>query len=314
MAKNTLVSIRLKMTFFRTNSPRSFSGKSFFDFQHEEAIRIKKEIASQNKDYILSVDEVEYKNYLFEKYKLEKLIIYPESEEIQDPRTINIKRNERGVDYNINGYEFTINYSFLGSAKLFQLSPSSKVLTGHEIKVESSTVSLKITIHKQDADLFIKEKKSAFERAFTNVQNINNDADKWNNNLNKLINKLFTEIKDGYLKENSFFEAIKVKVDIDTKSVFSVPTILKKIIPQPNTEKKEFTSEPAMNSEMYEDTLNVLYDFGRSMERKPSIYKGKNEEDIRDLLLIILETRYDNTTACLQVIIWEVKQVLSQEP
>ena len=87
-----------------------------------------------------------------------------------------------------------------------------------------------------------------------------------------------------------------MKVDQSTNSVFTVPTIQKKNIPQPKAEKKEFTAEPSMNTEMYNDTLKVIYDFGRSMERKPSLYKGKNEEDIRDLFVAIMETRYDSTT------------------
>jgi len=48
---------------------------------------------------------------------------------------------------------------------------------------------------------------------------------------------------------------------------------------------------------MYDDILKVIYDFGKSMERKPSTYIGKDEESLRDQFLLILETRYNGITA-----------------
>ena len=35
---------------------------------------------------------------------------------------------------------------------------------------------------------------------------------------------------------------------------------------------------------------------GKSIEKKPSIYKNNSEEDLRNIFQLILETRYDNTT------------------
>src|SRR5262249_55024369 len=51
-----------------------------------------------------------------------------------------------------------------------------------------------------------------------------------------------------------------------------------------------------MADEMYEDVLKVVYQVGRAMERKPSLYFGKDEEGLRDQFLLFLETRYEATT------------------
>ena len=48
---------------------------------------------------------------------------------------------------------------------------------------------------------------------------------------------------------------------------------------------------------MYDDILKVIYELGKSMEKKPSTYQHKDEEGIRDQFLLVLETRYDSTTA-----------------
>lgn len=52
-----------------------------------------------------------------------------------------------------------------------------------------------------------------------------------------------------------------------------------------------------MANKMYDDVLTIIYQVGKSWEKKPSVYQGKDEESLRDLLLTFLETRYEGTTA-----------------
>jgi hypothetical protein len=130
------------------------------------------------------------------------------------------------------------------------------------------------------------------------LNNINKNATDFNKNLKDAIIRAFQREKDKYLKENDFFTAINVQVNPDTKSVFTAPTITKRIIPQPTVSKnKEFSSEPMMSTEMYHDVLKVIYDSGKNMEKKPALYIGKDEEGLRDQFLFVLETRYEGTTA-----------------
>ena len=48
-----------------------------------------------------------------------------------------------------------------------------------------------------------------------------------------------------------------------------------------------------MQDQVYKDIKEVLYNSGRSIERKPSLYLGKHEEDLRDVFLLFLESRYE---------------------
>ena len=52
-----------------------------------------------------------------------------------------------------------------------------------------------------------------------------------------------------------------------------------------------------MSRVMYADIINVIYNAGKSMEKKPALYLSKDEEGLRDQFLFILETRYEGTTA-----------------
>lgn len=173
-------------------------------------------------------------------------------------------------------------------------------MTSAEIYVneQSSTVSFSFKLYKKDPEEFKKTKRDFQRKAFTNLENTNEVATNWMQSLPGIVNSLFQQQKNKYLQENDFFAAINVKVNTDTTSVFTAPTIKKKVIPQPSVSKhKEFSSEPMMAKEMYDDILKVIYDLGKNMEKKPSTYNGKDEEGIRDQFLLVLETRYDSTTA-----------------
>ena len=65
----------------------------------------------------------------------------------------------------------------------------------------------------------------------------------------------------------------------------------------PQVGNKRYETYPSMSNEMYEDILTECYKSGQALERKPSLYQGKDEESLRDQFLFKLESRYDNVTA-----------------
>lgn len=284
------------------NFIKSFSEISSYDFIGQLNDKIKSEIENKGKEYILGVNEEEFKAYLIDKYSLEPLAIDYNSEILDEP-TVSKEWLEDSFyreKYQTDVFSFTIRYQFTGSSVLFRVQPSTWTMTSAEIYVndQNKTVSFGFKLYKKDPEEFKRTKSDLQRRAFTNLENTNQIAISWMQSLSSTINSLFQQQKNKYLQENDFFAAINVKVNKETNSVFTAPTIKKKIIPQPTVSKnKEFSSEPMMAKEMYDDILKVIYDLGKSMEKKPSTYKNKDEEGIRDQFLLVLETRYDGTTA-----------------
>jgi hypothetical protein len=166
------------------------------------------------------------------------------------------------------------------------------------INERQNTVYFKFKLYQKDPALFKREKESYFHRAFTNLSNANAVVNAWNQDVAGIIDTHFQNQKRKYQKENDFYAAINVKVNKETSYVFSAPSIKKKIIPKlPVTKTKEIASEPWISKEIYDDILKVIYDSGKNMEKKPALYKGKDEEGLRDQFLFVLETRYEGTTA-----------------
>jgi len=280
---------------------KSFYEIDSFSFIEQLTDRLKKEIEGKGKEYILGVDENEFKKYLINEFTIEPLTVDTSTETVEKPTTAKESREDGfyGRRYEVEVYNFTVKYHFTGSGVLFKVRPSQWVMTSHEIYVDErqSIVSFSFKLYRQDAEEFKKEKNQAYGSAFANLNNANAEANGWNSRLEGLVNSLFSNIKSKYQNENDFFAAINIKVNPNTASIFSAPTIQKKVIPQPTVKNKEFSSEPMMSKEMYDDLLKVVYESGKSMEKKPALYKDKDEEGLRDQFLFVLETRYDETTA-----------------
>ena len=281
--------------------------KAFYEIDSHDFVRqltgkIASEIESKGKEYILGVDEEEYKKYLVEKYTLESLTIAADSNPISPPSVSKEWREDSFYEerFEVEAYNFAVEYNFTGSSELFRVKPNPFTMTTTDIVVDNTAnvVSFSFKMYEMNTEKFNREKLSKYKDAFTNVGNINNFAHSWNAGLPEKINTIFNSLKTKYLQENDFFTAINIKVNENTTSVFTAPTIKKKIIPQPEVAKdKTFSSEPMMSREMYNDILRVIYDSGKNMEKKPALYQGKDEEGLRDQFLFVLETRYEGTTA-----------------
>lgn len=280
---------------------KSFGEISWMDFPQQYYQTIRQEIISNGKDYILKVDEDEYINYLTEKYRIEPLSIISDSETISEPVMDKERRRDMfGRDYISDVYIFTVSYQFTGHMGLFKVQPNPYTWSSYDINVNArnNIVSFIFKIYRQDPEEFRQTKSRCYSEAFANLSNLNSNVEGFNASFENTVRSIFLQEKNKYKSENDFFAAINVKTNSNTQSIFTAPTLKKKMISHPEIKKgKEFSSVPTMSQEMYSDVLKVLYDSGKSMEKKPALYIGKDEEGIRDQFLFILETRYEGTTA-----------------
>ncbi len=280
---------------------RSFYEKDNSAYSEELIYKIKSTIENSGKEYILNIDENEYIEYLVTEYTLYPLEILKDTENIDEP-IIEKKQMEDRVwnrTYMADIYNFKVSYHYTGTKDLFYIRPSTMTMTTNNICInERDTVSFVVSLTQLDESAFTRAKNEAYSSSFANVVNINSFATSWNNALKGLIQSEFRRIKDKYVKENGFFAAINIKTNKDTSNVFTVPTIKAVETPKPKISKnKAYTPEPTMSNTMYNDVLEVINVLGRSMERKPSLYLGKDEEALRDLFLFPLEIKYEGLTA-----------------
>ncbi|GAB3886599.1 hypothetical protein [Spirosoma agri] len=158
-------------------------------------------------------------------------------------------------------------------------------------------VAFEIQIEDLSETAFTEELERYQQLAFANVVYINHHVRDFNACLKGQIEDRFTERYNVSLNEKRVFTAINV-VKTKQADVIAVPVIQRKVVIQPKTHQSEsYADEPTLRQDIYEDVLSVLYNVGKSLERKPSLYLSKGEEQLRDLFLLFLETRYEAITA-----------------
>lgn len=227
--------IRTKVIMGIISIKKSFDEVFFSDFQKARFQSIVDEILERGKEYILGVEEHQYTDYLYQKYLLEPLTILKDAIEFDEPRKSKKIIRRYDDEWEIDVFTFTVKYRFSGTAELFRVHTNPWTMTSYDIKVDDlhKVVSYNFDIYKTEAEEFHSTNEQCYRSALANVENANKNAEEYNNNLKEGIITAFQNEKGKLLKENAFYEAIRLKVNPNTASIFSVPTVVKKTIPQP---------------------------------------------------------------------------------
>ncbi len=291
---------------YRNTKNRSFSKISFSDYEDDKYNQIKEEISDHDDEYILNVNENEFISYLSSKYEIEHLRIIEDSEEILEPKPIKEDISPDPYASPIygccrSGYKFTVTYNYVGNDELFYVQPSSYIISSYDISVDSyrNIVSIVIQIFEENAEVFEREKKSAYNSAFCNINNINKNINSYNTLLREKIQNIFKREKESRRSKTNFFASIKVKRSNDSSKTYVVPVIEKKKIfkPKVSSLSKQYSYEPTLDNSTYEDIIKEINIAGSCMEKKPSLYIGKDEEGVRDVIVTMLERQFEGVTA-----------------
>lgn len=276
----------------------SQDASSTFDHRLRE---ISKEINSKPNDFILNVDIEEWKQYFIKKYEFIPLNVYIEKASTKFKQKIK-KEGTYGM-HDSESYVFEICVPFTGSSFLFFLISSTSSMDYPEVDVpndDSGFIVRTVVVHDQNAEQLEYQRSRFLKVLAQNSTNMNVDVRNYNARIASHFNSEYSRKKEKVLKEQKFFENLNIQYEASTDKIFKVPEIEKKKIPEPIIDKKSakrFTVDnPVLSDNFYEDVIEVIYSFFKSVEKKPSIYAGKDEEGLRDYVLPTLETRYNNST------------------
>jgi hypothetical protein len=234
-----------------------------------------------------------------------KFTIYPI--ELKDPKpsepheTTIDRKDVFGDVFKQKVFEISVVIPFDGNEDLFycQASSSTIVYLDRGVTINPKYVSATITLETLDEGTYFSAVNKIIGTLKSNLPTIHQEINPWNSGLENFIKQSLEKRKGVVSKKLEFMEKIGLKVNPKSNDFLVPPTITKKAIPIAVTDttkgvKKEVV--PILQEELYNDIKEVLYNVGRAIERKPSIYFEKQEEDLRDIFLLFLETRYDSAT------------------
>lgn len=268
------------------------------DFIHDNKKRLLEKIEK------LEITDSINSESLIEKLK-EEFTIYPINIKDAEPSAPNeILRkinNDWGETVSQKIFEVFITIPFEGDAKLFTCIPSRStvVYLDESVKIFKNRITATIILESLDDNIYFAKVNHIIETLNTNLPRIHDEIAPWNNNLKTLIRQSLETRKGVISKKIDFMEKIGLKINPHSTDYLIPPSLTKKIIPTPVTDSITHLAKekiPNLQQDVYEDIKQVLYQVGMAIERKPSIYKDKHEEDLRDIFLLFLETRYEATS------------------
>lgn len=262
-------------------------------------------ITSQSDDYILNVNKVEYVEHLVSEYSIQPLELQ------RDQLTVSVEERMIPAELHPNSFwvdsgqsypkdVFTFHLPFTGEAQLLKIRASTFSLSCPRIMLSGQEIRFEIINFNQEADAIRREADKIVMQLESQNQHLTNDLKRFNGSLEAQLTQAFNSGKSQLLKKHDVISALGIPVRKATRtpSTFSVPARRTPAIPskpKPEVTAKGYKPEPTLDDAIYRQILKIIHDVGKQFERLPSTYVGKDEEHLRDHMLLILEPNFEGS-------------------
>ena len=283
---------------------RIFAEKELRDYLDGLLRGLQQTIHSEDKNRLLNVNETEYIEYLVSKNTIEPITLYRENLHVSD-RESDVRVGNHAFEYGLHPSDMIkrqivcYHLPYSGNTMLLSLSPSSRILWYTEVNIDNNEISFNIVNWNDDIEAIKREANKILDNINTQSQNSTNEVNQYNSRLKQQVQDVFIARKQEHLKQSNILESLGVpfKKKGEVPETFSIPVKRKTpIIKKPQSSSVPYVPEPTLDDETYMQILKVCYDAGVEIERHPSIYKGKDEETLRDHFLMILAPHFESVT------------------
>lgn len=308
--------------FYRTGrgcSKEFFNGTDARNYFSSFYSKMKTEVEQMGDAEIVSCNFEEWADYLATKYSVVPISIFETNIEKSLSET-KVKRANpfRGYPgekdfFEIDGVRVTYKIPFDGEPDLFELQPSSFLLSRfatnsfvspHDEECGSFTLDFEYTKQElQDkGDAMAEYVQKQFENEFSDykkmIDNVNAEVTSFNSGLETSAMRLLEERKKKADSFSAISNALQIPLTASKNAPNTKPIQLKRIVRQPSVKPtaKPLTPEPCISDGDYENINNIISMCGTTMEKTARTYFANTEEELRDHLLATLNTHYDAAT------------------
>ena len=281
-----------------------FAEGQLYQFLQEKSARMRAEIKAQDRNYLLNANETQLVIYFVKRYAIDNLRINLDALFVSD--------RKEGVAAGHFPYGsrvapgktypkqiVTYNVPFSDDPQLLRLAPSFGLLGGRQASIEGDQICFDIINWRDDASEITRDAEAYLKYLRTNAENLTREVDAYNASLEAEVIAVVQQRKVEILKKSNVLASlgVPVKASKDVPSTFSVPTPKKNVlVSKPPASSASFVPEPTIDESVYNQILKIIHDTGVEIERHPSIYKGKDEETLRDHLLMVLSPHFSSVT------------------
>ncbi len=267
--------------------------------------RLKSEVESQDRNYLLNANETQLVAYFTEKYRKEPLEIFVDQISASDREELIPAERFDSFRFNVEPGEkyrkhvITYHIPFSGDQNLLRFAPSTRILWSREVKVANGEILYDLINWSDDASSITREKESFLTNLQTQAGHVTAEVNSFNACLEAYVAQIIKSRKDELLKKSNLLASLGVPIKKagDVPSTFAVPAPKKKVIVvKPIASTSGFVPEPTLDDSTYKDILKIINETGIEIERHPSIYEGKDEETLRDFFLMVLSPHFHSVS------------------
>jgi hypothetical protein len=263
-------------------------------------------IDGETPDYILNVNESNYVNFLVKENEIEPLNV--------DFAAVSVSDREEFVEaerFPGGGFEFnvmqgrrykkhiiTYHLPVAGDLSLLRLVPSSRLMWTTAMYLEHGNLCFDVIDFYGDPERLKAEASQTIDNFRRQLENVTRDVRQYNEKLPAIAREAFTKRRAVLIERGTVLTSLGVPIRKSSSipSTFTVPTVPKKVFSKPSAPDTRGAPVPTLDEAVYRDILQVVYDTGKVFERLPSTYRDKDEEALRDHLILVLEPRFEGST------------------
>ncbi|RJE73058.1 hypothetical protein [Reichenbachiella sp. MSK19-1] len=289
--------------------------KLFYELDADHFIQskyehIKRVVDGEQEDYILKVEASEYADHLKNQFivdfpEIHRDKTYVDSGEMDVPgnRFPPVFFTEPSKTYRRDTVIFYVPYS--GDISLLGLKPSTYMMNIEstvEFDENEGALIFKFINFHNDPELIKREFEGHLNRIFGTYDHLQEMINNYNDSLASVIESEVDRRKQKLKSTKSFLSGlgVPIKKRNDTAETFAIPkpkTRRKIQVAKPTVSRGAFKPEPTLDDKNYYEILKIVNDVGKNFERLPSVYAGKNEEDLRDHILMVLDPNFEYGSA-----------------
>jgi len=273
-------------------------------------LEIKNRIESESESYILNVGEAQYIEYLRSEFTIDVPEIHTDKVYVDTYET-EIPGNSFPMEFMITDphknfkRDIIVYYiPYTGNINLLRFRPNTWTTSaGYEIQTDSQTQTIKLEFINfyNDAEKIRRAYDDSVRYIFSSYGHLKKEIETYNDGLEGYIQSILNGRRQQILKKSDFLSSLGVplKKKGNAPETFAVPKpkLREKITVKPVVHEKGFKAEPTLDDDNYQKILKIINDIGKNFERLPSTYSDKEEEDLRDHMLMILDPNFEYGSA-----------------
>lgn len=264
--------------------------------------KISQQLQIQTADYLLGVNETQYVQHLQNLCRVDPLLIHfdqmgisTSEKQIPAEHFNALFEVTRGKSYPRQVITYRI--PFEGDERLLHCRPSTYTMWSWDVEVRGGEICFDLVNFSNNVAQIKAQASDIARNIERSYQFLVAQVAAFNDGLEATIRQQLQARKAVLQKQLDMVSALGVPIrsEKNVPKTFAIPPVERRVIIKPQAPSAAFVPEPTLDAEIYGEILGVIDDLGRTMERHPSTYEGKDEEALRDLFLIMLAPHFSRS-------------------